>query len=416
MSRRQFLKGSGVLVVIGFSISGAESRSGTTTPPKQASAGRHVDASDVDSWLEVRGDNTVVVYSGKVELGTGVETALAQIVAEELDIPLSNIRMVQGDTALTPDQNYTVGSRTIQIGGVELRRAAATARHALLEIGARHLGVSADSVAVEKGFVGVSGNPSKRVSFAELVGGRRFSVKVDPNAKLKDPDSYTVVGTPAARIEIPEIASGRFTFIQDVTVPGMLHGRVVRPPNIGAVVIDSALEAIDESSISEIAGSPKIVRQGNFVGVVANSEWGAIEAARKLKVRWKSTPSLPPMSDLGRALRNVPSTVTPIVQKGDLESALSRAKHKVSASYRWPFQTHDSIGPSCALADVHPDHATIWCASQGVYQLRGALADLLGMPAPGIRVIFVEGAGCYGHNGADDAAGDAALDPAFHAA
>jgi nicotinate dehydrogenase subunit B len=406
LSRRQFLKTSGVLVVVGFSVT-SEARSGADSHSKMT-AQTTLDSSELDSWLEVHDDNTVVVYSGKVELGTGVATALAQIAAEELDIPLTNVKIVQGDTALTPDQNYTVGSRSIQVGGAELRRAAATARETLRHMGARHLGVALEAVSTENGAVRIDGNPSRRVAYAELVGGKMFSVKVDPNAKLKNPDRYTVVGSPAARIDIPAIATGAFTFIQDVTVPGMLHARVIRPPTIGAVVLDCELEDVDEGSISAVT-SARVVRRGNFLAVVADSEWGAIDAARRLKVRWKTGPQLQPMSQLHADLRKTASNATPIVEKGDIEAALSKAKHKLNAQYQWPFQTHDSIGPSCAVADVHPDHATIWCASQGVYQLRSALADMLRLPAASMRVIFVEGAGCYGHNGADDAAADAAL-------
>lgn len=363
----------------------------------------------VDSWLAITPDNKVVVYSGKVELGTGVITALAQIAAEELDVPLENIEMVQGDTDLTPDLWYTARSQTVQVVGPQLRKAVATARKALLEMAAKHFGEPLERLVCDRGFISVRGDGSRRASLGELLGGGRFKRKVDPHVALKDPDNYTIVGRPVPRLEIPGIVTGTFSYVHDVRVPGMLHGRIVHPPNTGAVAIDTTVEEIDESSVSDIDGLVRVVRKGNFIGVVAETEWAAIEAGRRLKVRWKSNPNLPEQADIHRLLRNSASAHKVSADEGDLTTGFSLARKTLKATYQWPFQNHNSIGPSCAVADVRDGRATVWSCSQGVHQLRGAIAELLGLPNEQVRVTFVQGSGCYGHNGADDAASDAAL-------
>jgi CO/xanthine dehydrogenase Mo-binding subunit len=408
VSRRTFLKGMGALVV-SFSFAGRVGDAVAGTPATNAAAMRPLDPGAVDAWLAVTADGRVVVYSGKVELGTGVETALRQIVAEELDLPFDATELIQGDTDLTPDQGYTAGSKTIQRGGAELRRAAATARNLLLQMAARKLAVPKHRLIAKGGRISVKDSPSNALTYAALIGGKRFNHSVDEQARVKNPDVYAVVGESIERVDIPAKVTGQFTYVQDVRVPGMLHGRVVRPPTTGATTIDATLESIDERSIDGIPGIVKVVRKGNFVGVVAESEWSAIQAARKLNVKWKTKAALPRMDDLYTALKSVANKKEMKIDRGDAASALANAAHTLSAMYRWPYQTHDSIGPSCAVADAGKHGATIWSGTQGVYPLRGALADLLKMPEEAIHVSYVEASGCYGHNGADDASADAAL-------
>src|SRR5215467_15302386 len=271
-SRRDVLKGGGALVV-SFSLAGAL---GETL----AQGAKPLALTEVDSFLAIDAGGVVTLYSGKVDLGTGVATALPQMVADELDVPFNRVKLVQGDTALTPDQGPTWGSLSIQIGGMQLRNAAATAKAALLEEAAKRLGAKKEDLKVADGVVSVGG---KRVSYGELIGGKTFALKLDHTkpAAAKDPKDYKFVGKSVPRLDIPEKVTGRFTYMQDVRVPGMLHGRVVRPP-----ALDAKLESVDEGSIKDIAGIVKVVREGNFLGVVAENEWAAIKGAQQIKARW----------------------------------------------------------------------------------------------------------------------------------
>ena len=399
VSRRDILQGSGALIV-SFSLAGAPDRAGA-----QAAAAKPVALTEVDSFLAVDAHGLVTVYSGKVDLGTGVATALPQIVAEELDVPLSMIRLVQGDTTLTPDQGPTWGSLSIQIGGVQLRNAAATARAALLEEAARRLGVRKEDLKVADGVVTAA---SKRVSYGELIGNKTFALKLDhaKPAPAKDPKDYKIVGKPVPRVDIPDKVTGAFTFMQDFRAPGMLHGRVIRPPAFGA-----RLEGVDEASIKDVAGVVKIVRQGNFLGVVAESEWGAVKGARKLKTSWSKSQTLPDAAMLWehvRASKIIKEETTSNV--GDTEAALGRDGVKtLKATYDFAIHTHGSIGPSCAVAEFRDGKLTSWSASQATHNLRKQLATMFGMPVENVRCLYVEGSGCYGRNGHEDAAADAAL-------
>ncbi len=368
--------------------------------PRWNETGASSQANQVDDWLAIEPDGTVKVFSGKVELGTGVKTALAQIVAEELDVPFARVKMVMGETGVTPNEGYTAGSKTIQLGGVALRDAAAEARLALLEMASDRLDAAVDELAVRDGVVSVRHHPMQTITYAELLGGRRFNRAVTGKAPLKRPEEYTVVGQAVLRVDIPYKLTGEPSFIQDLRLPGMLHGRVVRPPSSGATVV-----AIDESSVQDA----RVVRLGNFVAVVAEREEQAVRAAKALKVEWHETESLPPMAELFDYLRHQPTMDKIVVADGDAQEALERAATRVHATYYQPFQAHASIGPSCAVADYGQDQAKVWCSTQGVYPLRAALADLLQLPAEKVQVIHVEGAGCYGHNGFDDVAADAVL-------
>jgi nicotinate dehydrogenase subunit B len=358
----------------------------------------------LDDWLAIETDGTVTAFSGKVELGTGVRTALAQIVAEELDVPLARVHMVMGDTARTPDEGYTAGSMTISGSGSALRTAAAEARRALLKMAAARLHAARSELTVQDGVIEVDGHPERAVTYAELMGGKPFSIRVTEKAPLKPTGSYRLVGSSIPREDLPRKVTGEPSFIHDLKVPGMLHARLVRPPGPAAKLL-----SVDEASVSSIPGLVKVVRRGNFVGVVAEREEQAIQGAKQLKVEWQEKSAYPRMEDLHSYLRSQPTTDTVLVKKGNLEKALENADVRLSATYLQPYHAHASIGPSCAVAEVTGDHATIWASTPGPYPLSGALAQLLGLPPENIHLIFVEGAGSYGQNGADDAAADAAI-------
>lgn len=406
-SRRRFLKGSGALV-IGFTLAGSAPLSAlaqvVSPVPRVDGGGKTIAAAQVDAWLAVGPDGRVTVYSGRVELGTGVRTALAQIAAEELSVPYSWVTMVQGQTGVTPDEGYTAGSKTIQVGGVSLRKAAAQARWALLDMASSRLNAPVEQLSIQDGVVRVTASPSTSVAYGDLVGSRRFNLEIAPDVQTRSPDEYTIVGQSIARADLPGKIFGKPSYVGDVKMPGLLHGRVVRPAGVGATLV-----SLDESSVKDLPGNVRVVRNGNFVGVVADREEQAIDAALRLKVTWKEANSLPPQDELFSFVRAQPTDDRVLDSAGDVDAALGSAPIALSATYLQPYQMHGSIGPSCAVADVKGDSATVWSHTQGVYPLRGSLAQLLPMPEQSIQVVHVEGSGCYGHNGADDVAGDAAL-------
>jgi len=414
LNRRQFLKTTGALIV-SFNLFPSSS------PLYGQSAGRaegEPDPTQLDSWIAIGQDGSVTVFTSKVELGTGIETALAQIAAEELDVPWQRIKFDMGDTSKTIDQATTSGSRTIERAGPQIRQAAAAARKELLRLGAEKLGAPAEKLTVRNGMVSVAGSPSKQISYGQLIGGQRFNVKIQAegrgndlkiaqDVKAKDPKEYRTVGTPVKRFDLPPKLTGEMVYIQDVRIPGMLHGRVIRPP-----VVNSAPASIDENSVKNIAGFVKAVHEGNFVGVVAKTEWAAIQAAEKLQVTW-SPPQfkLPGNPDeLYAFLKNTKSfTTLKGAEKGNAAAALGKAKKQYEAAYRWPFQMHGMIGPSCAVADVRDDKATVWSGCQGPFRTRASIASLLKIPESNVRVIYHEASGSYGRMSNDDGAEDAAL-------
>ena len=391
----------GGALIVGFSL-GARAHHALA---QQTAAAKALALTAVDTFLAIDSAGAVTVYSGKVDLGTGVRTALAQIVADELDVPFASVNIVQGDTALTPDQGPTFGSLSIQIGGVQIRNAAAKARSALIELAAAQLGVKPDELTVADGVISGGG---KHVSYGELIGGKTFSLTLDHKnpPPTKDAKAYKVVGTSVPRLDIPDKVTGRFTYMHDFRVPGMLHGRVVRPPAIGA-----RLESVDEASVGGIPGVVKVVREGNFLGVVAESEWAAIKAAQQLKATWSSWEGLPEQSQLFehvRASKVAKDDVTANV--GNTAEAMSKeGLKKLSATYEFTIHTHGSIGPSCAVAEFKDGKLTSWSASQATHNLQKQLAKMFALPLESVRCIYVEGSGCYGRNGHEDAAADAAL-------
>jgi nicotinate dehydrogenase subunit B len=396
LNRRAVLKASGSLVVT------------FTVMPRFALAAspgavKPVTSDAVDSYLAIGPDGRITVYSGKVDLGTGVRTALTQIVADELDVPLHRVTVIQGDTLLTPDQGPTFGSLSIQNGGAQLRRAAATARRALLEKAADKLKADVSTLSVNDGMViSPSGG---RVPFGTLVGGRTLSLKLDERAPLKSPADFKLVGKPVPRLDIPDKVTGRFTFMQDFKVPGMLHGRVVMPAAIGATLL-----SYDESTIDGIPGVVKVVRIENFLAVVAKTEWSAIKAARQLAVKWSAWSGLPEQARLWEHVRSTKILEDDVTSNtGDAASAFAAAPRKFAATYDFAIHTHGSIGPSCAVAEFKDGKLTCWTASQSTHNLRKQLASMLGVAEENVRCIYVDGAGCYGRNAHEDAAADAAL-------
>jgi nicotinate dehydrogenase subunit B len=338
--------------------------------------------------LAVWDDGSVTALSGHVDLGTGLRTSLAQIVAEELSVGLDRVNMVLGDTTRTPNQGATIASASIQIHAIPLRAAAAQAQAWLL---ARH--------------------PAP-VDYAELLSGQHIELPLDLQTAVKSPEDYRLVGTSTARVDIPAKATGELTFVHDMRVPGMLHGRVVRPPYAGADhgdFIGNTLESVDESSITHIPGIRAVLVIRDFVGIVAEREEHAEQALRELRVRWKAWPGLPPLDDLATALRNNPSTQRRLVDEGDVDAGLAGAAQSMERQYVWPYQMHASIGPSCAVADWQSERMTVWAGSQNPHVLRADLAKLMGLADVQIDVIRMETSGCYGRNCADDVAADAAL-------
>jgi len=396
LSRREFLNTAALIV--GFSFAGAPARaqlvSGVST--------HTLDLGEVDAFLAVRKDGTVVVYSGKVDLGTGHRIAMRQMVAEELSIATEQIELIEGDTALTPDQGPTAGSSGVMRGGVQLRQAAATAREALLALAAQKLQRPAVELTLDEGQVGaISGGPKFRI--AELIGEQPFNVKMNPKAPLKDPQRYSIVGRSLPRPDLPAKVNGRHVFVHDFKLPGMLHGRVVRPAAVGAKPLE-----VDDASIGHLAGA-RVVRIGDFLGVVAEHEWTAVRAARELKVRWSAGTGLVGHDGVQDWARRGPFVRDDVLaSKGDT-STLANNPRTQRARFFWPVQSHGSMGPSCAVADVRSDRATIWSASQATHRYQPALARACGLPRDKVRVIYLDGAGCYGMNGHDDAAADAAL-------
>ena len=353
----------------------------------------------LSQWLRVERDGTVSVFSGKVEIGQGILTALAQIAAEELGIALERIRMIPADTSRSPDEGVTSGSLSIQDSGTALRRACAHARILLLERAAERLGVSVDDLLAEDGTVRAAG---RSTSFWECADARLFDREVE-QAERKPPRGHRVVGEPAPRSDLPDKIAGRARFIQDMAMPGMLHGRVVRPPH-GF----SGLISLDEAKARSIAGVVAIVRDGGFVGVLAESEHAAIAAQRALRAgaSWQPGAALP--RDVHAWLKDHAVEHHVISEKGDAEARFGETR-TISASYTKPYISHASIGPSCALAQFERGKLVVWSHSQGIFNLRHDLATALGMREEAIVVRHAEGAGCYGHNGADDVALDAAL-------
>lgn len=401
-SRRDLLKGGGALLV-GFSIDGSlpasAARGEIAGPP---------DPNAIDSWIAVHADNTATLFLGKVELGQGNTTGLLQIAGEQLDLDMSQLKSATLDTNVTPNQGGTISSSSIHEGGPQVRAAAAEARQALLRLASTRLGVQTGSLTVSKGVVSSDGFPTRSVTYGELLGDKLFSVKFTGTAPQKPIGRYKLVGTGVPRVDIPDKASGKYEYMQHVRVPDMLHGRIVRPRGQRAYGAGAKPMSIDESSIKHIPGA-RLVRKGDFVGVLAEREWDAVKAARALKVTWQESSALPGNADLFERMRAAKTNDTVIADWGDAAKAFAQAAHVASATYYCPYQAHVPFAPNCALADVGPNGALVLCPTQDVYLSRDVLAAVLGLPVDKVRVRYVESSGTFGHSCHEDAAQAAAI-------
>jgi len=427
-SRKSFVKGGGAMVV-GFSFLGAGvgAKAAKAADDPYASNGTY-DQQQIDAWLTVNSDNTVTLRPQVVELGQGSLTGILMIAAEELDVDLGQMRFsVNNDTNVTPANFYTAGSSAIQSGGLAVRAAAAAAKNALLDLGATNLGVSKSTLSVSKGVVSGGG---RTVTYGALVGDKLFNVRMPATPSLaagapgaKPVAQYKLVATHGVpRVDIPAKVSGQFTYSHNVKVPGMVHGRVVRPRGQGAYGAGTApkVVSIDESSIKHIDGA-SVVRFGDFVGVVAQQEYAAIQAASQLKVKWADMPPIAPVGNLFKQMRDhdsagkAPARIA--AKDGNFESAFANAPTKIAQSYKYHYNGSMPIGPCCAVADVTPSGARIFTNSQSIYLTRGsvktALDAVLGpktLPLNRIRLTYFEGSSTYGPAAAwDDAAQAAAV-------
>jgi CO/xanthine dehydrogenase Mo-binding subunit len=402
ISRRDFVKASGALVVT-FGANSLLQPLALAQGPFATHAS-HIDPTKLDSWLAISSDGTVTAYTGKCDLGQGMLTVQTQLVAEELFLDITKVKIVQCDTSITPDQGTTSGSQSTptNFNNENLAQAAATAREALLTMAARKLNASADELSVNDGTVRArNGN---QVTYAELIGNQHFDLPLSSTARRRSPRDWKVLGQPLPSLDLSALMTGTFEFVHNVHVPGMVHGRVVRPPSPG-----TTLASVDTDSVKNIPGVIKVVVRKNFVGVVAEKQWQAAQAARQLKVSWNASPTLPTQKDFYNWIRQQPSRDEFLVNSGNVDQDLKSASHLLKATYVHPYQAHGSIGSSCAVADVKADGATIWSPTQSVYPTLHGVAALTGLPLEKVRVIFVRGSGCYGLNAADTVSYDAAL-------
>lgn len=396
LTRRRFGAALGVLV-IEFSLT---PRLGLAQPAPAHLPGSLDSNRRLDAWLRIDPDGTVTVFTGKIELGQGILTALAQITAEELDVAMTRLRMISGDTARTPDEGFTSGSQSVEYGGTALRLAAAEARAILIGLAAEKLG-TADGLAVADGTI--TAPNGKQVTYWAITSEAAFRREASAKVAPKPPAEHKLVGRSIPRLDIPAKLTGGASYVQDMRLPGMLFGRVVRPPSY-----DAELIAIDDAAARGLPGVVAVVRDGRFLGVVAGREEQAIAARAALRngARWRLEQSLPPRDKLHDYLKSLPSDASTISEK---RSAASLAAATLGATYTRPYLAHASIGPSCAIAAIAAGKTTVWTHSQGVFPLRRDLAKALNLPEDAVRTVHVPGSGCYGHNGADDVALDAAL-------
>jgi nicotinate dehydrogenase subunit B len=417
-TRRDFIKASGMLVVsVGALPMAFADPLGAQTQGAAAGAGPYVDPDfrQLDSWIVVREDNTATFYVGKTDLGQGTGTAFRQIMSDELDMAYDRTTCVMGSTDVTVDQGGSGGSDALQTDGWPMRRVAAEARRVLLELASARLGVPVAALAVSDGVVTLAADPTRRVTYGELIGGRRFNVTLTGNtpdqatgtARLKTVQELKVVGQSPQRYDIPPKVDGTAKWAVDVKLPGMVHARNVRPPMAGATLV-----GVDESSVKSIPGFVKVVTKGNYVAVVCEREEHAIQAARQLKVNWQkpAVPPFPASDDLFTYMRGAtPTFSAPPVVVGDPAAALAGAARIVEAEYEVPYQGHVSFGPAHATADPSNDQLTIYSNDMKSYGLRNGVARFLNMPRERVRVVWMEGPQAYGRTAADDAGFEAAF-------
>jgi CO/xanthine dehydrogenase Mo-binding subunit len=400
LDRRRVLAGGGALIV-SFSMPAAFAQDQGAPAAAPKPPGSLATSPYLDSWIRIDADGGITVFTGKAELGQGFKTAFQQIAAEELDVPFESLKVVTADTQRTANEGYTSGSNSMKDSGTAIQNAAAQARELLVAEAARRLDLPVENLRTQDG--AVIAPDGRRVGYGDLVAADMLHVQAQPKSKLKDPATYKVMGQPLQRVDIPAKVTGGAAYIQDMRLPGMVHARVVRPPSYGA-----QLTECDTSAVEKLPGVVKVVRNGNFLAVVAQKEFQSIKAMRALSAaaKWRETPGLPKQDDLPRMLTSLPSQDASIFERSDPSAV---GQKTIEATYTRPYQSHGSIGPSCAVAQTVNDAMTVWTHTQGVYPDRQGIAEMLRVPAASVRLIHVEGSGCYGHNGADDAAADAAL-------
>jgi nicotinate dehydrogenase subunit B len=413
-TRREFIKSGGALIV-GFSLGekadlkvGLYDQPGYAQAPGAVAAGnRSLDLKQVDTWLAIHADNTATVYIGFAELGQGASTALLQVAGEELDLSMSQMKTVPLDTTMTPNQGGTYSSAAINRGSPQVRNAAAEARQALLQLASERLGASVDRLTVSRGVVTVAGDPQRSVTYGALLGDKRFNMTVSGNAPLKAARDYRLAGTSPRRNDMPDKVNGRYVYMQHVRLPGMLHARVIRPAGQPAHGMTPKAVNVDETSIRGIPA--RVLRRGDFIGVVAEREWDAIRAARELKVTWEITPALPGNARLHERMKSEPTQDRIVLERGNVAAAFATATHVATQVGRGPYQSHAAFGPNCAVADVRADSALIVSPTQDLYATRTMLTRMLGLPADKVQVRYQEGASNYGHGCQDDVTQAAAL-------
>jgi len=401
LTRRQFIKGTGA-VIVGFSLSRILPVAFAQDAPRLPGSLNTNRA--LDGWIRINPNGTVTIFTGKVELGQGIITALAQITADELDVSLNRIEMISGDTGRTPNEGVTSGSQSIENSGTALRFAAAEARAILLQLAATRLGVATDQLSVDDGTVTVKGSPAK-VTYWELTRAGMLQREATAKVKPKPASEHKLIGKSIRRRDIPAKVTGGASYVQDMRLPGMVFGRVVRPPSYNAVLV-----SCDEAAVGQMPGVIAVVRDGNFLGLAAEREEQAIKAREALRnsAVWKETSDLPPAGrQLYEHLKSMASEDTVVSEK--TAAAKENAVKTLAATYTRPYQAHATMGPSCAIAQMQNGKLTVWTHSQGVFPLRRDLAKALKIEENQITAVHAEGAGCYGHNGADDVALDAAL-------
>ena len=413
LSRRAFLSATGALVV---TLGAAADWAGAANNGA-AAARPPLKGDQLSSYITIDADGVVVAYYGKIDGGQGLGTAIAQMVAEEIDVPYERVRVVMGDSGLTLDMGGASAAIGVSHGGTMLRRTAAEARRLLIEMASEKLDLSVDKLRVTDGVVHAIADKNKRISYAELIGGRYFDSKVKWNGRLsnglavetqtplKEPGNFKVIGQSFPRQDLPDKVFGTLEMVNDVRLPGMLHARMVRPTVAGAVPVK-----VDEDSIKSIAGA-KVVWIKDLLAVVAEKEWNAVKAARTLKVIWsESNPNFPGHDRLHEHIRQAPIVKREFQREnGNFEDGIKQAVRIIEGEYEFPTQSHSSMGPACAVADVRDGEATVWTSTQKPYDTGYCVAELLGLPTDKVRSIWMFGTGSYGRNDQGDAAGDAAV-------
>ncbi|MDX1470861.1 MAG: molybdopterin cofactor-binding domain-containing protein [Flavobacteriaceae bacterium] len=404
-SRREFIKDIGYISV-GFSLMGAslaccEEVRGVNEEPKTFNP--EIDDSKIDAWLRIFPDGQIKVLTGRMELGQGVRIAMAQVAAEELNTDIQFVDVHLAETGVTPDEGVTAGSRSMERGAMSVRLAAASAREHLLEMASKRFDVDKKTLNIENGRIL---NGDKAIGFNELIGETQIKLPIDNSAEIYGKSKRKFVGKPIPRRDIADMVQGKHVFVQDLRFPDMVHARLIRPESYA-----STLTSLDESVLKSMPGFIKLVKLGSFLGVIAEDEFQAIEIMQKIQelANWENPVQLQGKHNLIDYIKSVETSDSTEENSGDVESVLRQSAITHESEYFKPYIMHASNGPSCAVAHFSDGIMEVWSHTQGVYPLRDTLAHLLGMPKDNIRVKGVPGSGCYGHNGADDVAAEAAL-------